>query len=106
MSSGCFLARDLPSIVGWKARREHVRRPYEASIDLANPDPDANVGMPLTVRITLGVPNRSIALSQCPLKRTGNKRQICRRQVLDDGIFDAVQIRSTLVSSNPGFGLL
>ena len=33
---------------GLESRREHVRRPYEASIDLANPDPDANVGMPLT----------------------------------------------------------
>ena len=59
------MARDLASGVGRKAGENASVVPDEASVDLANPGPDADAGIPLTVRLALGAPNGSIALCQC-----------------------------------------
>ena len=59
------MARDLASGVGRKAGENASVVPDEASVDLANPGPDANAGIPLTVRLAFGAPNGSIALCQC-----------------------------------------
>ena len=61
------MARDLASGVGRKAGENASVVPDEASVDLANPGPDANAGIPLTVRLAFGAPNGSIALCQCLL---------------------------------------